>query len=248
MTTIAVLVDPPRPGLVLPRLPATSPLSPDEAADLYAAMAADVLRAVEASGGELLVNYRPDGALPERGGEASAESEVRSLATGALDAPEEARFEVQVGETFAGRAGNTVTHLLESEGVNSAAITTPSAAFLGRTQVDAAAMKLRRSPVVLGPAGGGRVYYAAFAGTVDFAGAFAPPAVGTLTDRAREAGHDVDFLEVRPTVETGADLATALALVRARRRADRAVPDRTADCLGELGLELVDDDGLRVTR
>ena len=58
MTTHAVLLDPPRPGFVLPDLVAESPLSASEAADLYAAMASDVLRTVERSGGGLLVNYR----------------------------------------------------------------------------------------------------------------------------------------------------------------------------------------------
>ena len=46
MPTVAVLCDPPREGVVLADLAATTPLSVAEAADLYAAMCADVLRAV----------------------------------------------------------------------------------------------------------------------------------------------------------------------------------------------------------
>ncbi|WP_254545244.1 hypothetical protein [Halomarina pelagica] len=251
MTTVAVLCDPPRPGLVLPSLVETSPLTAEEVADLYAAMLRDVARAVESSGGELLVNYRPDDALPEEfasEADADAEAELRAVVRGALKRPDEARFEVQVGETFAGRAGNTATHLLDREGVVTVAVVEPSAAFLTRSHVDNAAMKLRRSEVVLGPSSRGRVYYAGFGGTVDYADAYAPPAIETLTDRALDAGHEVDYLPMLPVIETGEDLADALTLLRARRRAGRIVPERTAATLDDLGLRVVAEDGLRLTR
>lgn len=247
--TTAVLADPPRPGLVLPRMTETAPLSPAEAADLYVAMLRDVTRAVERSGGDLLVNYRPEDALPAdyrvdtSDGGADAETEIRAAVEPALDEPDAARFEVQVGETFAGRAGNTATHLLAREGVTSVALVEPTAVFLGRTHVDGAAMKLRRSEVVLGPADRGRVYYAGFTDTVDFADAYAPPAVGTLAARARDAGHDVDFVEMLPVVETGRDLASALALVDARRTADRPVPEQFAATCDEFGLAVEYDNG-----
>ncbi len=243
MTTVAVLCDPPRPGLVLPDLVETSPLSAEETADLYAAMLGDVCRAVETSGGELLVNYRADDALPEYEGEGSAEAELRSVVRSALDDPDEARFEVQVGETFAGRAGNTATHLLDGEGVTTVAVVEPTAAFLGRAQVDNAAMKLRSSGVVLGPSTGGRVYYAGFRETVDFDGAYTAPEVETLTDRGLDAGHDVDFLPMLPVVETGEDLADALSLIRARQRAGRIVPRSTAETLDDLGVDVVAEGG-----
>jgi len=243
MTTVAVLCDPPRPGLVLPELVETSPLTPAEGADLYAAMLRDVVAAVAASGGELLVNYRPEDALPEAHRRDGAEAEVRDAVADALADPDAVRFEVQVGETFAGRAGNTVTHLLEQEGVNTAAVVQPTAAFLTRGEVDNAAMKLRRSEVVLGPTDGGRVYYAGFAAPVDFESASTPPVVETLTDRGVDAGHEVDFLPSLPVVETGADLVSALALLGARRRAGRPVPEHTADRLDGLGIEVVVTDG-----
>lgn len=249
MTTVAVLCDPPRPGLVLPELVETSPLTGAEAADLYAAMLRDVVRAVARSGGDLLVNYRPDESLPaaHRTGE-DVEAALRDVLAATLDDPRDARFERQVGETFAGRAGNTVTHLLESEGVETAAVVEPTAAFLSRGEVDNAAMKLRRSEVVLGPASEGRVYYAAFADTIDFADAYAPPSIETLTDRGVDAGHDVDFLPSLPVVRTGRDLASALALLGAYRRAERSVPHSAAACLDELGVEVVDDDGPTLVR
>lgn len=244
MTTVAVLADPPRPGLVLSQLVETSPLATEEAADLYAAMLRDVCRAVEGSGGELLVNYRPDSAFEdaEDSGEAELDSEAL-LREAVAPVTEEARFEVQVGETFAGRAGNTATHLLAEEGVTSVAVVEPTAGFLTRQVVDEAAMKLRRREVVLGPASGGRVYYAGFTDTVDFEGAYAAPALSTLTDRALDAGHDVDFLRTLPVVETGADLADAMVLLRARERAGRPVPPHTADCLSDIDLAVTTEDG-----
>ncbi|MEF8868431.1 MAG: hypothetical protein V5A85_07930 [Haloarculaceae archaeon] len=247
MTTVAVLADPPRHGLVNERLVETTPLSAAQAADLYAAAFRDVCRAVATSGGDLLVNYRADEALP---GEGDSEAELREALepVSELDAGS-VRFEVQVGETFAGRAGNTATHLLENEAVTSVAVVEPSAVLLTRRRIDEAAMKLRRRELVLGPAPGGRVYYAGFREPVDFEDAYAPPALETLTGRGVDAGLDVDYVGTAPVLETGADLADLLTLVRARRSAGRNVPVHTAEALASLDLRVrADGDGLRVDR
>ena len=260
MTTVAVLADPPREGLVLPALVDSTPLSATDAARLYTAALSDVLRAVEASGGELLVNYRPERSLPEEhhadgnsdrdvdgsgDDDRNAESEVRAVARAALSAPDEARYEVQVGETFAGRAGNTATHLLTREDVGSVAIVTGSAAFLGRTEIDSAAMKLRGSEVVLGPDVGGNVYYAGFTDPIDFEGAYSPPAIETLTDRALAADSKVDFLPMLPTLDTPAGLLDTVTLCRARERTGRIVPAHTAACIADLGLTVRERNGDR---
>ncbi len=245
MATVAVLADPPVEGFVLPEIVAETPLSEAEAAQLYGAMFVDVCRAVEHGGADLLVNYRDPEQVP---GEIDPEERLRDLLAGELDAPGETRYEPQVGETFAGRAGNTVTHLLDREDQDTVAVVTPAAAFLGREQIGTAAMKLRSSAVVLGPAPGGRVYYAGFGEPVEFTDAFAPPAVVTLTDRAREADLEVDFLSMAPVVETSADLETALAALRARRRAGRRVPEMTATAIEDFRLDVVDGDGLQVAR
>jgi hypothetical protein len=251
MTVVCVLADPPRPGLVFTELVETAPLSPGDAADLYAAGLRDICAAAEASGGDLLVNYRPDEAIPDEHvpADADAEEEVRDAVVPALDAPGDARFEVQVGETFAGRAGNTVTHLLEQEEVASAAVTEPAAAFCSRQEIDEAAMKLRRAPVVIGPSTGGRVYFTGFTEPIDFEGAYTPPALRTLTDRAGDAGYELDLLKTLPVLETGADLAEALLQVETRRAAGRPVPSHVAEWLedsevtvvagGDGGLELL---------
>ncbi|UPM42656.1 hypothetical protein [Halocatena salina] len=240
MTTIAVLCDPPRDDLVLPELPATSPLSASEATTLYTAMLKDVCVAVEASGGDLLVNYRPEDALPDHGSGAAdgddAKDEIKAAIAGSLSEPESVRFERQVGQTFSGRAGNTATHLLEREEADSVAITTPTAPFLFRQLIDTAAMKLRRSSVVLGPAPGGRVYYAGFTETIDFADAYDAPALETVTDRAIDAGNEVDFLDMNPLLETGSDLLDVVALLRARQRAGRIIPEHTTTAIEAFGL------------
>ena len=245
MTTVAVLCDPPRPDLVLDDLVDTTPLSQGEAAELYAALTRDTVRAVAKSGGELLVNYRPDDHLD---GDGDPEAELREVVAEVVD-PEEARFERQVGETFAGRAGNTATHLLETEGAASVAITRPEAAFLARTEIDSSAMKLRSTDAVLAPSPGGRAYFAAFGDTIDFAGCYAPPAFETLTDRCLDAGLDVEFLERKPLLETAADLAAVVTDIRTRRRADGIVPRALAEWVADSGLAVeATGDGLAVTR
>lgn len=251
MTVVAVLVDPPRPGLVLPELVDSSPLSTAEAADCYAAMVKDAVTAVERSGGELLVNYRPDDLLPEEQvTDTTAEAEVRSLVADAVADVSEVRFEPQVGSTPSARAGNTITHLLREEESRSAAVVRGNAPFLSRKVVDNAAMKLRRSAVVLGPATEGRVYFAGFTEPVDFEDAFEPPALGRLTDSGRGADCEVDFLPVQPTLSRGDDLASVVSLLEARVAAERIVPaSTTAVLLDELGLSSETADGIAtVTR
>jgi len=244
MTTIAVMAAPPREGLVATDLAATSPLTEAEATECYAAMLRDVLVAVSESGADLLVNYRPDDLLPaEFVTDTAAAAEVRALAAAALDDPSDVRFEPQVGSTFDARAGNTITHLLREEGVVSAAVVEPTTPFLTRSLIDNAAMKLRRSEAVLGVSTRGRTYYAGFTEPVDFADAFAAPALETLTDRSRAAGHAVDFLPIHPVVETGADLIDVVPALNARVAAERIAPANTAAFVERTGLRVVHDDG-----
>jgi len=236
MTTVAVLADPPVEGFVLPEL-AAGPLDETEAATLYTGMLADVCRAVEASGAELLVNYRPAEQVP---GDVDSESTLRDLLDDTLNEPGSTRYEVQVGSSFSARVGNTVTHLLDREGVKTVAAVEPTAGLLTRQQIDSAAMKLRSSEVVLGPASDGRAYYTGFAEPIDFEDVYATPTIETVVDRATDAGLNVDFLPTVPVVETPADLRTVVPLLRARYRADRVVPPRTTALIEELGLRVQD--------
>jgi len=239
MTTIVVLADPPEPGVALSALGSGTPLSEGEAARLYEAMLVDVCRTVQAGGADLLVNYRPADRVPVD----EPETALREALADELEAPGEARYEVQVGESFAGRVGNTVTHLLEEEEERQVGVTTPAAPFLRRDHVGGLGMSLRTEEVALAPTWGGRVALAGFTESVDFADAFAPPAVETLAMRARDAGLSVDFLPRQPVVETAADLADAVAYASARVRAERLVPGRTAGVIDDLGLRAVDSEG-----
>lgn len=236
MTTVAVMAQPPEPG-VLPELVADDVLSEAEAADLYEAMLADVCETVDASGGDLLVNYRPADGIDADVDD--TEAAVRGVVDPVVD--EEPRYEVQVGSTFSARVGNTVTHLLEREGVETVGVLRPTAALCGRQRIDSAAMKLRTSTAVLGPSTGGGVYYAAFGDTIDFEDAFATPAVETLVRRANDAGHDVDFVPPVPTMTSREDLLTAVPQLRAHRESGgRWVPGRTMDVVDSLGLRVED--------
>jgi len=240
MTTIAVLAEPPREGAVCSTLVEQGVLTQAEATELYTAMFTDLCAAVDSSGAELLVNYRPSDQVP--GSDVDPEAELRAVLDDVIDTGD-VRFEVQVGSTFAGRVGNTVTHLLEREAVKTAAVVRPAAALLGRQHVDSAAMKLRSNEVVLGPSTNGRVTYAGFAEPIDFEDAFATPQIETLVRRATDAGLSVDFLPTVPLLETEADLETVVPQLRARQRAGRLVPTRTADALDSLGIEAVEEDG-----
>jgi 2-phospho-L-lactate guanylyltransferase (CobY/MobA/RfbA family) len=250
MTQLALLADPPREGLVLERIAEGTVLSEGEAADLYEASLKDAVRTGATSGAELLVNYRPDDAIPEKyHGDDSAEQGVREVVEAAMaeitDDPhvESPRYEPQVGSTFSGRVGNTVTYLLEDEGATGVGVLRPTVPIVGRKEIDAAAIKLRRSEVVLGPAPGGRTFYAGFKEPIDFEAAYTPPELETLTTRAGDSGFEVDFVDTFPTVATPADLATTVSLIRSHVAADKPVPAHTAEFVLDAGLGVREDDG-----
>lgn len=241
VTVVVALVDPPREGLVLPELVESTPLSESDAVTLYEAFVEDLCRATAASGGDLLLNYRPDDELPEEfQTDDAVEPQIRELASNVLsgDDLDETRIEVQVGSTESGRVGNTVTHLLDEEEVDSVTICDPAAPLRSRQHIDSIAMKLRRSAVVLGPAARGRIHTAAFRETIDFADALTPPALVTLSDHARDADHDVDFAPQQTVVETHDDLLGLLSELRARQTAGRWMPTSTTRAVADLGLRI----------
>ena len=262
MTVHCLVVVPPRPGLALPGL-VDGPLAPEGAATLHAAALKDAMVAAERSGGDLLVNYPTEEQLPadHRTGTEPA-AELRDLAAEALDRPGDVRFEVQVGSTFAARAGNAATHLLVEEGEDSVAIVQGTAPTLDRTALDGAAMKLRRHEVVLVTGTGGRAPYLGLSAPIDFEGAYKPPPeadggddlssaggatteVEDLVERGLGAGHAVGFLAGHPVVEDEAGLASIVAQIRARDRAGRAVPTHTAEAIDHLGLRVRESGGRR---
>lgn len=252
---VVVPVDPPRAGLVCERLVDETPLTPEDAAQLYEAAVQDVCTAAVASGGDLLVNYRDEETLPDSGDEVAgddggpttdAETEIRALVDDALDRESGdetgVRFERQVGSSRSARIGNTVTHLLEREGADSVAVLEPTASLVGRTVIDSAAMSLRRYDVVLGPSSGGRTYLGGFTEPIDFTDAYARPELElqALAHRAERADLAVGLAQPVPTIATGSGLCATIATLEARRVAGRPGGDATAAIIEDLGLSVGD--------
>lgn len=235
MTTVVLLADPP--GAVAP-LGALVPdlLSATEARQLSRAMLADVAVTVQRGEADLLVNYPAD--------DRSVASGLRDLLDGAAPEPDSVRYEPQIGSNRAARVGNALTHLLCEEEKKSAAVVDQTAVFLRREHVGRAAMLLRTSDVVLGPAPGGRVAFAGFREPIEFTDSYATPTLATFAERAAAAALGVDFLPMTPLVERPADLTTALAVLAARRTADRRLPPRTAALLDGWDLSVAADGSL----
>lgn len=237
MTTFVVLTDAPADGETLETL-TPEPLSDAEATKLYTAMLADVCETVQRGEGGVLINHPP----AEQSAVENPERELRDVFTDEVPEPGAIRYEPQVGDSYAGRIGNSLTHLIESEGVETVAVLDPTTAMLRREHIGTAMMKLRSSEVVLGPTPDGGVYFAGFDDPVDFEDAYATPALETLTERGLTADHDVDFLSMLPVVKEPTGLKTAVTLIRARLSAGRLVPPRTAARIEEWGLR-VDERG-----
>lgn len=231
---VVVPVDPPRDGLVLSSLVARTPLSPADARRLYEASTKDVLRAVASSGADVLVNYRDEGTLPEEHADGASEADVRALAVDALgEAP---RMEVQVGSTRSARMGNTVSHLLNREDAASVAVVEPTAALVGRTEIDGAAMSLRSKDVLVGPSTGGSVHLAGFSAPIDFTDVYTAPELTSFARRAHGDGLEVGIAPAVPTIATEAGLCETIAGLEARRTTPLAVPGETAAVLEDLEL------------
>lgn len=241
---VVVPVDPPRDGLVLQSLAEQSPLSDAEAASLYEAALADVLWAVARSGGDLLVNYRDAETLPETQAYGDPEAEVRALVRDALGEDADVRFERQVGSSRSARVGNTVTHLLEREDAQSVGVLEPTVPLVNRTEIDGAAMSLRRHDVVIGPSTGGRTYFGGFSEPIDFTDAYTTPELSTLARRGVEGGLGVGFAPMLPTVTSPVGLQTTIAGLEARQSADRPGAEATAALVDELGISVGEGGGL----
>lgn len=231
MTTVVVLADPPVEQCVPALLP--SGLDAGTDSELYGALLADLCTAVQHGEADLLINHPPEEEVPA--GVDPVES-IRQRITESVPEPDEVRYERQVGESDAARVGNSLTHLLETEDEPTVAVAAPTALFLRREHIGNAAMQLRSHEVVLGPAPGGRIYFAGFREPIDFADAFAQPAVQTLTERSRRADHSISFLPMTPVFESQDDFETVISLLRARERAGRLVPAETVTLVEQWGL------------
>ena len=235
MTTVVVLAAPPVPECVPTLLPEADA---ERNCALYRAMLADVCATIQHGEADLLINYADPDTVPDG---VDPEEPVRELLAAELDDPNAVRYEVQAGSDDASRIGNAITHLLDTEGIPTAAFARPSALFLRREHIGTTAMQLRTSDVVIGPSTEGRIAFAAFGAPVDFTDVFEPPAVETLTERARSADRDVSFLPMTSLWERPSDRQTVLATLRARVRAGVLIPTRTAELVADWDVSAVAD-------
>lgn len=234
MTTVVVLADPPVTECVPNLLPDSD--DPDREVALYRAMLADVCATIQHGEGEVLINYRDPETVPSG---VDPEASVRELLEEELADPSAVRYEVQVGTDDADKIGNALTHLLEAEELPTVAFARPTALFLRREHIGMTAMQLRTSDVVIGPSTDGRISFAAFGEPIDFTDVFAPPAIETLTERARAADLDVSFLPMTPLWSSSQDRRTAVSLLRSRVHAGALIPERTAKLVADWGLSAV---------
>lgn len=234
MTVHVLFAEPLRDGGTLQGLVKEGRIDAEEARTLAEAVLKDTAAAVEASGGDLLVNHPPE----SRDGETDSDSgaELRALLADVLSDPESVRYEPQVGDSATARVENACRHLIEEDDVPSVAIIDGRAPMLDRTDLDGAGMKLRRSEVVVAPATNGRVAYVGLTEPLDLEGLDWPFALEPLVERAAGQGLDVDFLELHPWVGDRHGLETVVPLIEARRRASRRVPEHTAAAIDSLQL------------
>lgn len=240
MTVAVALVDPPREGLVFSDLVSSTPLSPAGAADLYEAVLADFFAMTAESNVDVLVNYPTPEMLPDDSAE-SAEAEIRTVAAKVLDGSDltDLRFEVQVGSTPSARIGNAITHLLRDEEETSAAFVDHRVPLLERSLLDQAAIKLRRSETVVGPAPDGGLYFAGFTDPIDFTDVLDEGPLETVVSRSVDEGAGVDFVESREVLADPRDLRSVVSSLRARRTAGKRVPTHTMAAIDEVGLRVI---------
>lgn len=232
MTVHVLFTAPPRAGAALPELVGTGQIDADGARTLAEAMLKDTADAVGASAGDLLVNHPPGS--PDAESRAAPGAELRQLLADAVADPDSVRVEPQVGDSPPARIENACRHLLGEDDVASVALLDGRAPTLDRTVLDGAGMKLRRSDVVVGPAPNGQVAYVGLSEAFDLEGLDWPFALEPFVERAAAEGLAVDFLALQPRVGDRHGLETVAALIAARRRVARRVPEHTASALQSL--------------
>lgn len=239
MTVITLFVDPPRPGLVFPDLVEQSALSAGEAAELYQAIFQDLLLSATASGGDVLINYRPDDLLPTKFTDESepAAEKISQIAASTIETLDNIRFEVQIGSTQSARVGNTVTHLLDKEDHSSVGILQPTVASISRSDLDSAAMKQRRADVVIGPGQANTIYYAGFSTPIDFSGVFDSSPLASVIQGANDADLKISLLDMHPVLSDIQGLKTYISHAHARKRAGLPFAEHTVDVIETLDLK-----------
>lgn len=240
MTTVAVLVEDSSKRTLLSDLVERNVLSRGETGDLFEAMVRDVIGTVDRSGGEVVVAARTDdvdlgGTDPHGETDESLRHRFGEAVEGELE------VEVSGESDRASWIEAVLRSLLDRPGVETAAVVPASVPMLERTHVDGAAMRLRRSSMVLGPDHRGGTFYVGTDGSAAFGGGLDPSVEVSLVREARRRGSEVDFLPVVPTVRGGRDLRWLVGHVEALRAAGRRVPARTAAWIDGVGATMTDE-------
>lgn len=239
MTVHVVLADPPDERPSLPGLIESSPLDASATATLAEAMLQDVCRTIESSGGELVVGVRRgDRADADAAAGESVDEPIATVLESALEDPGSATVESFAGQTPDEQAATALERHFEEANATSVAIVSARSPTLARTDLDGAAMKLRRSDAVVAPAPGDRFAYLGLSEPLGLSGRPLPPELTTVVDECVDTGHETDFLSMHPVVTHGADLVSLVAVVESRRTAGRWVPPFTTEAIDGLGLRL----------
>lgn len=237
MTVHVVLADPPGVDPRLPGLIESTPLDATDTATLAEAMLQDVCRTIETSGGELVVGVRRGDRADAPAGE-SVDGPIASVIEPALEDPGSAVVEPLAGKAPDELAATALERHFEDEAATSVAIVSARAPTIARTDLDGAAMKLRRSDAVVAPAPGDRFAYLGLSEPLGLAEQPLPPELTAVVDECVDAGHETDFLRMHPVVAHGADLVSLVAVVESRRTAGRWLPPFTTQAIDDLGLRL----------
>lgn len=211
MTVIAVPCPPPGINEVHERLDAELPLSGTELTQLIAAVCQDTLLAVVSSGGEpLIVPLALENPLPAW----DDSVEVVSGMQDTLHIKNESIVQTSEINESAEWAEDLFDVARAESDAASLGICLPKTPLVQRRHLDAAAMRLRRNDITLGPSTGGRWYFLGCQRTIDLEAAGDPGKTKTILEanESTSALASIPFLPGFETVAALVDLQTMISL------------------------------------
>lgn len=236
MTTVAVELPPRNASRIASALARSTALSVTEASDLLLHVAKDAIRAVDRSGGDLVMLVPPEASSEEVFGWEDPRAEARRLAEEVITA-ETAPTVFEPPESEARRSiAAVLSSLFRSTSAASAAILRPITPLVQRRHLDAAAMRLRTHDVVIGPSTGSRWYFAGVSDELTLPVAGADEHLTTLALAANETDRSLDLLPILPGVLTDRGLAGVVSILEASLLAEKDVAPATHGWIDEVGL------------
>lgn len=228
MTSLAVELPPLETPRVISSLSAETSLSETEARELLLSVTKDVVRAVDESGGDLVVigTSATTPATKEVGWD-DPERGTRVLLEQAL--PDGAEPPVVWRDGSGSPAG--LEAILAAAGETapaaSTAVVRTISPLLQRRHIDAAAMRLRTHDVVLGPSTGCRWYLAGISKGFSFDPAGAEAQLTALAVGAAEANGELALLPCLPGIMTASELASVVSILEVSRLTEHAIAPHT---------------------